>query len=288
MWLTLALAVVIDGGTVDSSVLAMAIATCDQLVAEHCSDAADSATWYASFAADAEVTEARIEIHRTTRNGPLELARVLSLDPSASLQERGRAIGLVVAAHALSHREPTSEPAPRASEPQRPRGHASLDGAILLGSGFARRSPRLGAMVRGSFRGDQVPLGVTGSLRGSFAPEGAIGTDDPRLWWMHVTLGAFARLERGRFAGEGRLEMIGERLGASLEDTGHRVRTSSLRIGGQLGADLLARVSGPNWWFVGAETAWLGPPVVLTVRGGSRGREQTPSWVLFTGFRRAW
>jgi hypothetical protein len=286
LWLTLLLSVVLETQTIDEGTLSLAVASCDQVLPEHCSAAPAQADYHVLLRADPALSEVQIEVHRGGPEGPLTASRKLALDLAAPREERARTLGLVIAAQVMGHtpEEPPPlappPPPPKAVTQRTPRAFA-LDLGALAGAALDRGSPRLGGMVRGSWR--RSTLGLLASVRGAARPG-----DDPRLWWLGFTAGVLAHGEHGRVAAEARLEFVAQRLRVVAEDPDRRERESAFRVGAQLGADGLLRLAGPYWLFVGGEAALLGPPVRLTLRGHDQGSEPRVSWGALFGFRRAW
>jgi hypothetical protein len=282
LWLTLALSVVVQARSLDASTLAVAVASCDQVLPGHCTaDRSSAAEFHVLLSADAELASARIEVHRGAPDGPLSLSRTLELDVKASREERARALGLVIAAHVLGQTPRTvAAPTPM---PRVERSHWALDGAALVGTALDQGGPRLGGMLRGSWRTGRVPLGLVASLRGWARPE-----REPRLWWLALTAGMLTHGAWGRLALEGRLELVAQRTAAAAEQGGRRETTHAYRVGGQLGGELLVRLSEANWLFVGAEAGLLWPRVELYLAGRRRGAEPELAGSALLGFRRAW
>lgn len=297
LWLTAFLpvfVVIIDGRTLEPSVLQTIVASCDEVLAEERCIAGDASDFeqdpagrnqWVVLHGDAAFTTVVITLPRAEKPA---LSRELHLDPSATPDERARAAGLVVAAQVLALRyeghATTSAPGatPQKAETLEDTWH--LDLAASLGTALDRGPPRVGLVVRGSWLPLSIPLGVTLAVRGAYRP------DTPHMLWAAASLGLMLRYAPSmqRVAVEGRLEAVGQRTELFGSDAGAHERVSALRWGGQLGVDLLLRLTGSMWLLVGAEGTLLVPRLDLYDHGSYVGAESPGNLSLLLGIRKAW
>ncbi len=238
--------------------------------------AAEREAIVATVSWDPEWLSARIELRRAAEPALLAV-RTVEFAAADPLEERFRALGLIVAAHVLSELGPPP--------PARELLGRGFDVFVFGGSALDRGAGRAGLAVRGWMRPSLLPVLLLFSARGAYRP------GEPRVLWAVASAGAAFHLEPSvrPFALEGRLEVVGQRtqVVASSEDLG-RARTGAFRWGGQLGAEISGRVGGKFWLFAGAELARLRPSLRVRIAGEPAGTEPPFSWGLVAGARLAW
>lgn len=294
LWLTALWTVLIDGRTLDPAFLRTAVASCSEVLADERCSAADEAEAHGpevsellvQLRTDPALTTVTVTVPRADRPAA---SRTLRLDPTATREEHARAAGLVVAAQVLALRYerlapeaadthlPVSAAQPAASESLR------LDLAGSLGTARDRGPPRVGLLLRASWLPLVIPLGVAVALRGAYPP------DTPRVLWGGVSAGVLWRLAppRAWLALEARLEALLQHSEVMASEGEQHERAGALRVGGQLGLELLLRLAGTTWLFLGLEAALLRPRVALYVHGAHVATEPLASGALLLGLRYA-
>lgn len=243
---------------------------------------------------------ARLTIRRARGGEPLAVRSVLftRADP---LEERFRALGLIVASYATVHgldsaetpREPPAPSVPEAPPPTRdtapaPRRSAlvkSLDLALFAGPALDRGGARAGLLARARLAPSESALAWIGTLRG------ALRSGEPRFMWAAASTGASLRLGRlhAPVALEARAELVGQRTQVRARDAlGTGARGGAFRWGGQLGAELVFCIASDAGLFVGGEWAHLRPRVRVSVEGQEVGVERQDSWSVLGGARISW
>lgn len=302
LWLAALLTVVLQGGAIDARSLESAVSSCNEVLEQRCDVAPPNATdptrteglptagrdaFYVSLRADEALSSVAIEVFRGSVNGPLSHARNLVFEPNTEREERARTIGLVIAAHVLAvlQREQEQRDASAAPPPVRERERTyRLDVGGLVGSALDAGPPRGGLVLRGSLLARSLPLGIATSVRGSYRP------GQPRVSWLGATLGVltYRELGRGPVALEARLEAVLQRTDVRAKDGSEREKSNAVRVGGQLGAELLLRIGRSSWLFAGGEGNLLRPRVDIRLRGRVVGSEPVWAWAALLGLRTQW
>jgi len=286
LWLAFVTAVVLESEPGDASLLAWAVRGCNEaLVAERCATAESGEapryrarlTWRDALHAHVTIVPADVP------DAPPVLARDVTFQPADAPGERYRALGLIVASYVLTQ-DAQAPAAPTPPRTARAAGRLDLDAALLGGPALDEGPLRAGGSLRLHLRaGQRLPwLGV---VVGASASHRA-GT--PRLTWAALTLGASARAPLAtRWALEGRLEGVGQRLFARAHDPerDRRERASRTRVGGQAGLVLLYQLTPGLSLFGGAELARLRPRVRIWVGPTPLGRERALEATALVGLR---
>jgi len=300
LWLTALLTVVLQGGAIDARSLESAVSSCNEVLEQRCDVAPPNATdptvdgdpaakgrdaFYVSLRADEALSSVAIEVFRGSVKGPLSHARNLVFEPNTEREERARTIGLVIAAHVLAvlQKEQEQREVSASPPPVRERTYR-LDVAGLVGSALDAGPPRGGLALRGSLLARSLPFGIATSVRGAYRP------GQPRVSWLGATLGVltYRELGRGRVALEARLEGVAQRTDVRAKVGSEREKSNAIRVGGQLGADLLLRVGRSSWLFAGGEGNLLRPRVDIRLRGRVVGSEPVWAWAALLGLRTQW
>ena len=214
--------------------------------------------------------------------GVLSEPRILEFDSADPVEERFRAIGLVIAARLLE------ESAARKGQPAIPERivhlpprlrRFGLETALFIGQGLDEGNMRWGLRSRALLRPlASVPVSALFAVRLGTASASSNGLDDqPQMRWIDLGLGVQGAvpLIKDTFALELHAEGAYQRVTASLEDraTGRTEDGSRHRIGAFVGAQL-AWTPWPFWGlFIGAESSLFWPPLVLEVRRSEVAKE---------------
>jgi hypothetical protein len=224
----------------------------------------------------AELERAAIAFEAGGLLGP---ARILEFEGGDPLQERYRAIGLVIASRLLEEEaEQKNEPLVRERIPPRPPPklkRLGFETALLLGQGLDTGDLRWGlrsrALVRPIVR---IPVSLLMAVRLAFS---AAAADQPSMRWTTLGLGLQGAVPLITDAlylelhAEGALQFVH----ASLEDaaTGEQDEGDATRTGA-IGGAQLAWTPFTSWaLFLGAESSLLWPPLILEVRRAEVAKE---------------
>lgn len=287
LWLYVLLAVVLESNSADPAQLHWALESCSEaLVAQRCAGPDAVGPEPPPFRAQltfADELHATVAIRRSGSDGELIGERSVTFSPGDPLNERFRALGLIVASYVLAQQP--SESAASIAPPPLPAPrfrYVALDIAAVAGPALDRGPPRAGGTLRVFVRPSaRMPnFGLLLAARGShrFA--------DPRLSWASVSAGVVGSLPLlPTLRLEARLEAVGQRLfGAASQ--GMRVdRKSETRGGGQLGLELFHALSPAVLLFVGGEVARLRPRVTVTRADREVGRDRELEGTLLFGTR---
>ena len=230
---------------------------------------------------------AQIEIHRATLDGALAHQREVDFSAADDLEQRHTAIGLIIAAYAVSQSEqvappPEPEPAiaPKPSPPieisappepiviRKPKTW-SLDLGVLAGPGLDRGNPRWGVLARGSFRPFKAPLAAVVGLRVAqrFA--------SPSVRWLSADLGLALQLNSlaGPLGAELRAGLVVQNVHASAERESDQRSESgdALRAGGQTSGEVQLWLSDGFASFFGGGIELFRTRVDLDVGGDRAG-----------------
>ncbi len=241
---------------------------------------------------DAEQVQAQIEVRRGSPAGPLVSVRQVEFSKADSLEQRYKALGLVIASHVIATESPlVSEPAPAPKEPPAPvapeaepqTSRLGLDLGVIAGQGLQAGGARFGLLARGWLRPFDVPLVVL--LGGRWAQAGAL----PAASWVSGSAGLAARvaLPVSGTSVDVRNEVVVERVSVSATDveTGSSDRESLWRFGGRLGVDLVVELGEDVGVFAGVEGTVLRPEYQVEVEGSDRGGEPAARWAGVAGVR---
>lgn len=222
----------------------------------------------------AELERAAIAFEAGGALGPV---RILEFEDSDPLEERYRAIGLVIAARLLEEAaERRHEPLMKDNSPPpampKPKPYG-FETALLLGQGLEPGDLRWGLRTRALAQPFQsVPISAL------FAVRLAVSADSqPSMRWTSLGLGLQAAVPLGRdlfkveLHAEGALQFVH----ASFEDpdSGEEDEGGETRIGAVTGAQL-AWTPLPFWaLFIGAESTFMWPPLIIEVRRAEVAKE---------------
>jgi hypothetical protein len=211
--------------------------------------------------------------------GALSPVRILEFEDSDPLEERYRAIGLVIAARLLEEAAAQrDEPIVQDKPPPKPEPKTrrlGFETALLLGQGLDAGDLRWGLRSRALARPfASIPVSVAFAVR---LAASASGEDQPSVRWTSLGLGlqgAVPLITDALFLelhAEGALQFVN----VSLEDpaTGAEDSGSERRTGTIAGAQL-AWQPFPFWaLFIGAESSLFWPPLILEVRRAEVAKE---------------
>lgn len=287
LWLYVLLAVVLESNSADPAQLQWALESCSEaLVAQGCvgPDAArDEQPPFHAQLTFVDELHATVAIRRSGDAGELIGERRVTFAPGDPLNERFRALGLIVASYVLAQQpsEPAAPPAPRPAPTPRFR-YVALDLAVVggpaLDRGPARAGGTLRVLVRPSARAPNFGLLVAARGTHRFA--------DPRLSWASISagiVGSYPVLPTLRL--EARLEVVGQRLFGTASKGSVVDRKRENRSGGQLGLELVQTLSPSFALFVGGEVARLRPRVTVTQADREVGRDRQLEGTLLFGAR---
>jgi hypothetical protein len=264
-----------------------------------CDGTRDPGTWYALVTWDEARLHARIEIHRGEPNGAPSSVREVDFTESDALEQRQRAVGLIIAAYVLENARAQVPPPPAPVTPapsvattpvstseapwQWP--SAGVDVALLAAPGLDRGAARLGTMLRGFARPFDAPLLAFVSARM------AQRFDVPAVMWLSGSAGVALHLQAqgSAWALEPRAELVLQRLElrATDLDSGRRATQGAWRSGGQLGLEVHAVLASDFSLFAGAELGLLFPAVHASAGGHDAGTDPALGWGGLLGLRYA-
>lgn len=289
----------------DASQLEAAVEGCNQALGEERCASAESETqteWVATITwSDAEYRHAHVQLVRHGQEPAEEVTRDVEFGPEDPLEQRFRAVGLIVAAYVIASGHTTPEepeaPPPPAPEPtdDRPlfvpseptdpprRGTWGLDGAVLIGRDLAGERFGLGGMLRPWWRPAGLPLIALAQGRWVH------GKDRLQTDWLSGSVGLGVRLQplRPRVGLELRIEGVTQRvlLAASDSETQRVERAETWRFGGRGGVDFVVELVDSCSVFVGGDVSALRPRLVVDVAGEAVGREPPLVWEGLAGIR---
>lgn len=264
--------------------------------------------WVATITwSDAEYRLAHVLLVRPGQEPAEEVTRDVEFGPEDPLEQRFRAVGLIVAAYVIASghatpeqpeplppepAEPPLEPSPgarppalapsRAPEPRR-RGKWGLDGAALVGGDLARERIGLGGMLRPWWRPTQLP--VLALVQGRWMRSG----DRLQAEWVSGSLGLGAHLQPlgARLGIELRIEGVAQHVSLLASDarTQRGERAEAWRLGARGGVDFIVDVAESWSLFVGGDASALRPRLLVDVAGEAVGREPPLLWEGLAGIR---
>jgi hypothetical protein len=211
--------------------------------------------------------------------GVLGPVRILEFEASDPLEERYRAIGLVIASRLLEEAARLrNEPPVQDTIPPRPKPASKRLGfetALFLGQGLDEGDLRWGLRTRALVRPfERIPVSALFAVRLGLS---ASADGQPSMRWTSVGLGlqgavpVFTEALQLELHAEGALQFVN----VSLEDpaTGAKDSGSETRTGTIAGVQL-AWAPLPFWaFFVGAESSLFWPPLILEVRRAEVAKE---------------
>lgn len=260
--------------------------------------------WQATITwSDAEHRLAHVQLVRLGQQPQDVVTRDVEFGPEDPLEQRFRAVGLIVAAYVIASghaapeeaETPSLAPQPPADEPppvtdvppvapkQRRGSEWGLDGAALIGSDFAGERLGLGAGLRPWLRLPQLPLLVL--AQGRWMRSG----DRLQSDWLSGSLGLGVRIQpRGSVVGlELRIEAVAEHVSLLAFDvaTDRSEGAETWRFGGRGGFDFVVEI-GESWGlFLGGDANALRPRLMVDVAGEAAGREPPVQWQGLAGVR---
>lgn len=291
----------------DASQVDAAVEGCNQALGdERCAPARSETNteWVATITwSDAEYRLAHVLLVRPGQEPAEEVTRDVEFGPEDPLEQRFRAVGLIVAAYVIASGHATPEqPEPLPSEPPEPplgappkalappkapeprrRGKWGLDGAALMGGDLARERIGLGGMLRPWWRPPQLPLFAL--MQGRWMRSG----NRLQAEWVSSSLGLGAHLQpRGARLGiELRIEGVAQHVSLLASDarTQRVERAEAWRFGARGGVDFVVDVAESWALFVGGDASALRPRLVVDVAGEAVGRERPVLWEGLAGIR---
>lgn len=223
--------------------------------------------------------------------GVLSVSRILEFEASDPLEERYRAIGLVIASRLLEEEAAHKGQAPiqdRIPPPPPPRlRRFGFETALFIGQGLDEGNVRWGLRSRGLVRlFSGVPLSALLAVRLGTA---ASSDDQPDMRWLSFGLGlqGAVPLIGDAFALELHAEGALQFVTASTEDsaTGRTDDGTERRTGAIAGAQLAWTPFAFWGLFAGAEYGLFWPPLVLEVRRAEVAKEDALRWSAHIGQR---
>ncbi len=243
-------------------------------------------TWHAnlSFLDEAHL-HARVEIHRTSADGALLSVRDITFEEGDSLEQRYRALGLLVVSHVIAadpriESPPPTTTTPEPTPPTAPETRWGLDVGATMGPDLDD-----GLRVGGLLRGWMSPWGSP------LKPIAAVGwsTSSGRgdATWLNGRLGLALRLEpsTGPVAFELRAEGVVERLEVSAEANGLAEGDVVFRYGAAVGLDVHLELLRGFGAYVGSGGTYMLPAVRLNIAGEEAGYARAPTWDIQAGIR---
>ena len=224
----------------------------------------------------AELERAAIAFESAGVLGP---PRILEFEGSDPLEERYRAIGLVIASRLLEEEATRKGEAPvkeRIALPPPPRlRRFGFETALLIGQGLDEGNLRWGLRARALARiFASVPLSALFAVRLGTASS---SEDQPEMRWVDLGLGlqGAVPLVKDSLALELHAEGALQFVTASLRDSATgRTEDGTERRTGAIAGVQLAWTPFPFWaLFVGAESSLFWPPLVLEVRRAEVAKE---------------
>jgi hypothetical protein len=222
--------------------------------------------------------------------GVLGPVRILDFEDSDPLEERYRAIGLVIAARlleeaAVARNQPLVEERPQPPPPA-PR-RFGLETALFLGQGLDAGDYRWGLRTRALARPfASVPISALFGVRLGTAGS---SSDQPSMRWVSLAPGVQAAVPIARDLFELQLHAEGalQFVHASLEDpaTGADDGGSARRTGAIAGVQLAW--TPLSFWslFVGCESSLFWPPLLIEVRRAEVAKEDPVRFSAHVGQR---
>lgn len=288
----------------DRAQVAAAVQGCEQALGEgRCSAAPEGAgesRWLAELRwRDAEQRHAHVRLTRSDAGQDEVMSRDVEFDADDPLEQRYRALGLIVAAYVIAsgsadpEREtppdgelpltdaPPSDPLPPpvflATDPEEPpRGSPcppwGVDGAVLAALATDDGVGRLGGSLRPWWRLCDRPLLMLAQLRWSRGEREELSVS---ALGVSAGLGVHLAASSWPVALELRGEVVGEHVSLQARDAGGE-RTeadAAWRLGARAGADVLVWWGGGWAVFVGGELSVLRPRLVVDVAEEPRLRE---------------
>lgn len=290
--------VVVENATTDPQATHVTIESYNAAIGA-CDGARDPGTWYALVNWDEARLHARIEIHQGQPNGTPSSVREVDFTESDAIEQRQRAVGLIIAAYVLEHARPQTPPpaevAPPVATPPpdadadtplaQGRPSYGVDVALLAAPGLDRGAARLGTMLRGFVGPFDAPLLLLVSARM------AQRFDVPAVVWWSGAAGLALHLQAhgSPFALETRAELVLQRIDVHAEDleTGANATEGAWRSGGQLGLEAHLALSRDFSLFAGAELGVLLPAVHASAGGHDAGTDPRVGWGGLIGMRYA-
>jgi hypothetical protein len=244
-------------------------------------------SWYATIVWQASTDlVARVEV-RSAPRAPALSVREVHFSPDDSLEQRYRALGLLVVSHVVALQHARSERPPEVDRPEPAptvEGEPTrfgLDLMALGGPGLGSGPLRVGAAMRGW-------LSISGSaIRPQLGLAWGAAGGSPGLEWSTVALGVGAALgdPRAPFSFEIRLDALAQRVQLAAENGERRDTASLLRVGVGAGADGYYAFSPTIAGFVGVQGALLSPRIAVDISGERVGELVAPDGQLDAGVR---
>ncbi len=251
-------------------------------------DAPEQKTWYAVVRWDVTYPErAEIQIHRQHREGPLLVVRHVEFAPNDGLEQRYRALGLLIVSHVVAHASQVEPPAPPISPPrpvvpEPPVLRLGVDAAGLTGPGVEAGNPRVGGFLRPWLASNEQPWRVW--LRVGYS--GDVGPLDAE--WFDAALGAGLRLnDPGDAHGiELGLAAVAQRVSLHASDIDGRSESHRfMRWGARVGVEGELTISDALGLLLGVDGELLYPGYTLDVAGERVGEQLAPNWSAILGLR---
>jgi hypothetical protein len=279
-----------------------AVGSCELVLGKgHCRTSGEpgpTASWYATVVwQDDSSLDATVEL-RSSESGPTVSVREVRFEEADSLEQRYRALGLLVVSHVLASKpQPTataasqiSNEAPLPTEPAPDYPPAPLpllpltlgvDLAGAVGPAIASGQLRWGGNVRGwvavtpSAPRPQVSLGFSRA------------SSEADVTWYSGSVGVAAPLDIPELpvSFELHLEAILQRMQLVADNGDARESAGQTRGGMGLGGDAFVGLSDQVAVMVGGSATFLAPNVRLTVGEDREGTLRAPTWAAQVGVR---
>ncbi len=259
----------------------------------HCRSAAEAgaaATWYVTIAwTDPDDLTAHVELHRGNARGPLHAVRNVEFSPEDPLDQRYRAIGLLVVSQVVAGaRDPAPQPIPMLSPvpPQLrpPAVHWGADAMFRLGPGLTGLPWKTGGGLGLWLRPVSLPVGAyaQGLASASSARPDALWFEGVLGMTLHLESSNFplwAELSTGALIQRIELEAKNPSLGREQEQL--------VRLGGRSNVTLFAPVTNAISVFLGGDASLLRRRYEVEVESVPRGGEGYWTWGIVAGVRAA-
>lgn len=288
----LAYAVSIFAPGAEPEQIAAAVEGCNQALGEErCAASAegDAGDWQATITwSDAERRFAHVRLVRLGVEESVLVTRDVEFGADDPLEQRFRAVGLIVAAYvvATGRSDAAAAPPPAPQLPdelphraeddvtRRVEVHSAgwgVDGAALIGTTFEGRSLSQGVALKPWWRPLNLPLFLLGQMRWRTS------NDVLRADWLSGSLGAGVRVAPAAWplGLELRVEGVTEYVALRAEETstGRTDRADLWRFGARGGADVVVSFAEDWGLFVGGDANVFRPKLLVDVAGQPAGRE---------------
>lgn len=250
-------------------------------------DATRDPTWYAVVRWNVQQPlRAEVKVHHRNRSGPLLVVRQVEFAANDSLEQRYRALGLLIVSHVVAEASQTQQPPlplPDSNDlGPRPRTlRWGMDALGSVGTGVEAGVPRLGLFVRPWLAPSESSWRAF--VRAGWASH--IGSVDGQ--WYDVALGGGWSI-----SGEGPL-VLELSLAAFVQRVGFHAFDEQQGVDGEEFARWGGRLAFESGWVAsetftllfGVEGELANPAYTVDVGGQRVGEERAPNWSAVLGLR---